>query len=276
MCQKKTTSECVCDGCYDLRTQKHAEYSKWIPDDKRCEVINFTSKSACELLKGGTFHFYGDSLVRQMFLAFIIIVKGDYRHGGLAPSATIKMKQECEGKNVFPFQKCRPNLDYSPRLCNGTVKAKFLFCGRLDMGGKAMTNELQNILDTPKSLVLFGSGLWRMFNKTDNSNYARAIIDSVKSNTTRKWPKLLWSGFSGFGLWRTELVRGVTNENAQVYNRYMERFVGKYNVPMFDTFNLTRGIRSLDGTHFGPGVNFLKAQIFLNYLLELKNKGEWA
>ncbi|XP_046367451.1 uncharacterized protein LOC124142822 [Haliotis rufescens] len=276
VCQRKTIRECVCDGCYDLRTQKHAEYSNWIPEDSRCQVKNFTSKSACELLKGGTFHFYGDSLVRQMYLAFLIIVKGDYQHGGLVSNASVEIKQQCAGKYVFPYKNCRNHLDYSPTLCDGTVKAKFIYCGRFDHRATFMTDELKNILDTPKSIVMFGSGLWARFNKNYNSNFARAIIDPVRNHTKRKWPKLLWSGFSGFGLWRRELERGITNTNAQLYNRNMERIVGKYNVPMFDTFNLTRGVRSLDGTHYGPGVNFVKAQIYLNYLMELQNNGEWV
>lgn len=35
MCQAKTTVECRCVECYDLRQQIHAEYSMWRPQDPR-------------------------------------------------------------------------------------------------------------------------------------------------------------------------------------------------------------------------------------------------
>ncbi|XP_046368583.2 uncharacterized protein LOC124143603 [Haliotis rufescens] len=274
VCQKKTVEECVCDNCYDLRRQVHAEYSTWTPADARCQVRTFTSTSACELLRGGTYHFYGDSLIRQMFLAFIIILKGDYQHGGLRPDAPIDVRQKCSGYYVFPTHNCRAFLDYSPTLCNGTVRALFKqYTANYDRMN--MMRDVKKIRDTPKSILFFGCGVWTFFNRDDTGKYARAVINMVNKFKKRTWPKLLWSGVHHFGLWRRPNVKGVDNEHAQPFNRYMETVLEMYNVPMFDTFNMTRGVRSVDGTHYGPGVNFLKAQIYLNYIMELQNKGQW-
>ncbi|XP_048250890.1 uncharacterized protein LOC125378951 [Haliotis rufescens] len=100
-CQMKTIKECMCKNCYDLRPQIHAEYSKWRPDDARCQVKTFSPSAACELLRGGTYHFYGDSIVRMVFLALIIILKGDKQYGGLRPDAPIDIKKACSGMSCF-------------------------------------------------------------------------------------------------------------------------------------------------------------------------------
>ena len=52
------------------------------------------------------------------------------------------------------------------------------------------------------------------------------------------------------------------------YNQEMRRFLEPFEVPVFDTFNLTVGVHSYDGTHYGFGVNMMKAQLFLNFLDE--------
>ncbi|XP_046583224.1 uncharacterized protein LOC124290510 isoform X3 [Haliotis rubra] len=273
-CVKKAVGQCVCSECYDLRTEVHAEYSKWIPNDDRCQIENFTSQSACELLKGGTYHFYGDSLVRMMFLAFIIILKGDNLHGGLRPDTPKEEAEKCSGMYVFPIKNCRRYLDYSPTLCNGTVKAMFKM---YTQGGAAprMVKDVTQILDRPRSMILYGCGMWSMFNTNDVERYALSVIHAVHNGTDRQWPKLVWSGIHHYGLWRRHHVKAVDFEHAESFNRHMEAVVGKYNVPMFDTFNMTRGVRSVDSIHFGPGVNFLKAQIYLNYIKELQTKGNW-
>ncbi|XP_046381733.2 uncharacterized protein LOC124152736 [Haliotis rufescens] len=274
VCQMKTVEECACDGCYDLRSPIHAEYSTWIPRDSRCKMETFTSGTACQLLRGGTYHFYGDSLVRQMFLAFIIILKGDYQHGGLRPDAPIDAKRNCAGMYVFPMRSCRQYIDYAPTLCNGTVKA--VFRAHTDSGSiSRMTKYVKQLLDKRRSMVLFGCGLWKFFNRQDTENYAMSVINTVHRGKKRTWPKLVWSGFHQFGIWRRAFVKGVDNEHAELFNRHMRKVVEEHSVPMFDSFNLTREVHSVDGTHYGAGVNFLKAQIYLNYIKELQTQGRW-
>ncbi|XP_046557438.1 uncharacterized protein LOC124266681 [Haliotis rubra] len=270
-CQMKTTEECVCKNCYDLRPQIHAEYSDWIPDNHRCQVETFTSKAACDLLRGGTYHFYGDSLVRMVFLALIIILKGDNQYGGLRPDAPAHIKKKCSGMYVFPTRNCREFLDYTPTLCNGTVTVLFRhYPQSLDI--PKMKKDANQTLGKPKSMIFFGAGVWEHFNMPAVRKYALEVI-SLRANNT--WPKLLWSGFHYFGLFHRRVVPTSDNEHAETFNMYMKNLVEASNVPVFDTFNMTKGVRSVDGVHYGPGVNFVKARIFLHYMLELKRQGKW-
>lgn len=43
-------------------------------------------------------------------------------------------------------------------------------------------------------------------------------------------------------------------------------------IPVLDFFEMTKTVFSLDGTHYGLGVNEVKAQVFLNYILEMRIK----
>ncbi|XP_046562595.1 uncharacterized protein LOC124271486 [Haliotis rubra] len=240
-CQMKTVKECACKNCHDLRPQIHAEYSKWIPRDSRCQVEIFTPKAACDLLQGGTYHFYGDSLVRMVFLALIIILKGDNQYGGLRPDAPEDVKKKCSGMYVFPTRNCRRFLDYTPTLCNGTVTVLFRhYPQSLDI--PKMKKDVEQIVGKPKSIIFFGAGVWQQFNK--------------------------------FAMTK-RVVPTSDNEHAETFNVYMKDFLGASSVPFFDTFNMTKGVRSVDGVHYGPGVNFVKARIFLHYMLELKRQGKW-
>ncbi|XP_046562596.1 uncharacterized protein LOC124271487 [Haliotis rubra] len=270
-CMMKTTEECVCKNCYDLRPQIHAEYSDWIPDDDRCQVETFTSNAACDLLRGGTYHFYGDSVVRMVFLALIIIIKGDNQHGGLRPDAPAHIKKKCSGMYVFPSRNCRKFLDYTPTLCNGTVTALFRhYPQSLDI--PKMKKDVEQIVGKPKSIIFFGAGSWEQFNIPAGRKYALEVI-SLRANNT--WPRLIWSGFHYFGLFHRRFVSTSDNEHAETFNVYMKNLVEASSVPFFDTFNMTKGVRSVDGVHYGPGVNFVKARIFLHYVWELQRQGKW-
>jgi len=49
----------------------------------------------------------------------------------------------------------------------------------------------------------------------------------------------------------------------------IEQYLKQYNIPILDFRQLTKGVRSYDGTHYGSGVNMMKMQILLNYLATL-------
>ncbi|XP_067653969.1 uncharacterized protein [Haliotis asinina] len=272
-CQMKTIQECVCENCYDLRPQIHAEYSQWTPDDSRCQVESFTLKAACDLLRGGTYHFYGDSLVRMVFLALVIILKGDNQYGGLRPDAPEDVKKQCSGMYVFPTRNCRKFLDYTPALCNGTVTLLFRHYPQCDDVPK-MRRDVKKILGKPKSVIFFGAGNWNEFDRLDMKIYALAVISLFKDKN-HAWPKLIWSGVHYFGLFHRRVVPTSDNEHADNFNMYMKDLMEASNVPVFDTFSMTKGVRSVDGVHYGPGVNFVKARIFVHYVQELQRHGKW-
>ncbi|XP_048252487.1 ankyrin repeat domain-containing protein 2-like [Haliotis rufescens] len=101
----------------------------------------------------------------------------------------------------------------------------------------------------------------------------KQIIEKLSSGRESERNVTPWSA-----LMKADIRRFTpTSDNAhvEVFNRYMEDLVGGFNVSVFDTFNMTKGVRSVDGVHYGPGVNLVKAQIYLNYILELQRQEIW-
>ena len=84
-CENRTVDECKGPLNYDLRPRVHAEYSTWVPHDKRCSVKLFDSQSACKLLEGATVYVIGESLMRQLYTALLMILTGDFKTGALKP-----------------------------------------------------------------------------------------------------------------------------------------------------------------------------------------------
>ena len=52
------------------------------------------------------------------------------------------------------------------------------------------------------------------------------------------------------------------------FNENLAKYCQENKIAVFDSFNMTTGVNSFDGTHFGIGVNMMKVQILLNYLEE--------
>lgn len=63
-----------------------------------------------------------------------------------------------------------------------------------------------------------------------------------------------------------QFLQSRNNEIIYRFNRKLSEFLEPIGVPVFDTFNLTLGVHSYVGTHYGAGVNMIKAQLFLKLL----------
>ena len=72
------------------------------------------------------------------------------------------------------------------------------------------------------------------------------------------------------GLLKTPRVPSQNRESIIRFNADIFNVLEKWSIPIFDSFNFTDGTTSFDGAHYGKGVNDVKVQIFLNYILELK------
>jgi hypothetical protein len=95
-CVHRTSSQCVCPDCYDVRQRINAEHAQWISSDKSCQPHNFTAPEACQLLKGASVHVVGDSFMRHFQTALLQLVSGDPGHGALP-----KRVPDCKYKTVL-------------------------------------------------------------------------------------------------------------------------------------------------------------------------------
>ncbi|XP_067678785.1 uncharacterized protein [Haliotis asinina] len=271
-CVLKSVEECVCPDCYDMRNQKHAEYSTWVPSDPKHGYKKHSSQEACRILKGSTILFVGDSLVRHVYTALLLIVTGNMKDGAMNDNVRQDVKDECTGMYMFTEKVCRLHLKMSLQACNGTVnlEMKYLFSA---IYGKKLKRIVANLKS--KSLLFTGIGIHNNFNHTDVQRMFLLPTLYYKDNNKGPWPQILWAASHAPGIMKSPTVLAQAYDSVKRYNDNMEPFLKRWKVPDFNTFNMTDGMTSFDGEHYGLGMNVAKADIILSYLNELKNKGLW-
>ena len=84
-CIPATEEDCRCPDCYDERQAVHSEYAQWVPSDQRCDVKNFSAYEACSVLRGATIEFVGDSFIRHIFAALVILLSDNKEFASLTP-----------------------------------------------------------------------------------------------------------------------------------------------------------------------------------------------
>ncbi|XP_048249003.1 uncharacterized protein LOC124151308 [Haliotis rufescens] len=264
-CINKTPDDCKCPSCFDLRNEIYAEYSTWEPEDSRCQVKNFTAQQACDLLQGLTLAFVGDSLMRHVYTAMLMVLSNST---ALNPDKDSHV--QCNGMYAFSDKICRANIKRQATFCGGSVTLKMLEYFHLEDAAKFHA-DFHSFLNQNKTVVLVGVGCHDNFNFERVFNeYIYPVIDMMKKNKAL-WPKVIWSANHKFGLLKSPKIPLQDNSHVASFNRLMSEGLGKYAIPIFDTYNLTSGVMSTDGGHFGIGVNVMKVQMLLNYLLELKS-----
>ncbi|XP_048242062.1 uncharacterized protein LOC124145791 [Haliotis rufescens] len=268
-CINKTPDDCKCPNCYDLRTEIHAEYSTWEPEDSRCQVKKFTAQQACVLLKGLTITFVGNSFVRHVYTALLLLMTNYDINGAFIAGKPKDIL--CNGMYGFSDALCRKRLKRQVTLCGGSVTVKMLEYNRALLAAQ-FHKDFRSFLHKKKTMVLVGIGIHDHFNFESVFNeYMYPVIDMMRKNKA-SGPKMIWFSNHKFGILKSPKMPTQSNSRVAAFNKRMSEALGKYHIPIFDTYNLTSDVSSSDGAHFGMGVNVMKAQLLLNYLLEMKSK----
>ena len=269
---------CGCPSCINYKSFISAELAQWLPFSG-CRVINFTQSSACESISRGvsSVTFIGDSLVRHLFSAMVIILTNDPLHGALKYNTAPKMRDMCKGDSQFVDSICHVHtamtwrdLTDHPNFCDGWAKFQISYVKayKVEVADLALL-AIKKRLNKVGSVVLMGIGIHNNFN-------ASAVIQSylepaVQLVATSKngWPHLIWLSTHSMGpLKPINYHRDQGNPAILSFNNSLAKYCEQHNITVFDSFNMTAGVHSFDGTHFGVGVNTMKVQILLNYLEE--------
>ncbi|KAK7497208.1 hypothetical protein BaRGS_00011502 [Batillaria attramentaria] len=176
---------------------------------------------------------------------------------------------------MFTEQVCRKWLDRDVVGCNGKVEMKFLKQSRYQ-DANVVHGAVQTLRQNPnrRSIVVLATGLH------DNLNFRamqQKVLLPLLRNRTREElsrPRLVWMSVPCPGLLKNGNQRQ-GRENVLRFNREMARFLRTWHVPVLERFNMTDGVMSFDGTHFGLGLNRAAAQVILYYLRELRLKRLW-
>ncbi|CAG5114980.1 unnamed protein product, partial [Candidula unifasciata] len=266
-CINVSETDCRCPTCYDERQSIHAEYAQWKPEDDRCMVKNFTSIEACSLLNETTLHFVGDSFIRHVFAAMVVLLTNNPE--GALKNTTPRSNHLNTAANISRN---------ASELCISQEKKNYTDVGQ----STNMPDPVSS--DFPKSHILKAENLdisnsSRVRRKADTGNSSLAITSQTSPRTTvdkKPWPRLLWIGAHAPGLLKSSKFSEQTAAGVQSFNKNVYKVLNDFRVPYLDTFEMTKGIVSFDGTHYGYGINMLKANMLLTYIQhELSSDPDW-
>jgi hypothetical protein len=119
------------------------------------------------------------------------------------------------------------------------------------------------------AVVFLGIGIHNNFNATSVIESYLDPIVKLLSKSRNGWPHLVWLTTHSAGPLKPRsfyLRQG--NHAILEYNLKLSDYCRRLNITVLDTFNMTLGVHSFDGTHYGFGVNMIKAQVVFNYLRE--------
>ena len=271
---------CLCHKCTDYRNTVTAELNEFAPSSG-CQFKNFTSVQACKLLSDrlSSLTLIGDSLVRHFHNALMILFTDDKESGCLIKDINETHRGLCSGDMQFVdggkatcHGKTVKNIDQLPKgkFCQGKHNFLYSFHEFYSLAhAKLAMNEVRANLHKKHSVVAIGVGLHMDLNAGKVLNgYLKPILQ-LREQAKSNWPLIVWLTTHAHGsLKPIPYLQSQGNERISLFNRHMTAFFEPIGVPVFDTFNLTLGVHSYDGTHYGFGVNMIKAQLFMNFLDE--------
>ena len=266
-CVARETRECRCETCYDMRQTIDAEFSEWKPRRADCHVTRLGSpESVCHVLKNMTIYFIGDSFVRHLYISLLDILRLNTYYGPIKRFTPPGIIQGCTVNKQYSYlQMCMNHIDRDVRECGGTVRLKFMEHARVDHTNLTL-KAVSEIQGKENSFLFIGIGIHDDFNTT---KVIKELVGPLMSQLTKSsWPRVVWSSMHAPGLLKTPRVPSQNRQSILRYNKEIQHLLNVWGVPVFNTFNLTDGTTSFDGAHYGKGVNDVKAQIFLNYILE--------
>ncbi|XP_014662182.1 PREDICTED: uncharacterized protein LOC106805193 [Priapulus caudatus] len=287
-CRNMAAAECRCESgnCFDLRREILAELAYWQPRESTCKMQRFSPRKACTLLRvnGVRLVVMGDSMLRKMYQALMIILRDNALTGSLAVNTPPEITTECQGQAQFTRTICgKMHLASSSRHLPSTD-----FCQNIKMAASDRhfgvefvsaqnTSTADVALATARSLLRRkGSLLVLGIGFHDHCNAARVIeqyltpvVAEVRTHG-QGWPKLLWVSVDHPGLLKPLPYRRLQGiERCGPFSQKIARYLARFEVPVLNTVELTSDVSSYDGTHYAHGVNDVKVQILLNYVLEL-------
>ncbi|XP_076441316.1 uncharacterized protein LOC143280522 [Babylonia areolata] len=273
-CRDVPKESCDCPHCYDMRRAVQAEYAIWRPEDPACRLVDFPQEEVCRVLAGATLFFIGDSYVRHVYTALLLAVRGDEMSGAILPHAPPGIRAACHSIYMFTEKLCRHWLDRDATVCQGGTRVRFFEYVYIRQAADIHRTVLPLLNVSRRSLVFLGTGVHDNFRAEETKvKVLRPLLERLGGNRT--YPRVLWAATHAPGMLKTPRIPEQNAESVVRYNREMEQFLKRWGVSVFDTFNMTDGVMSFDGAHYGLGVNRVKVRVLLAHLVELYLRRLW-
>lgn len=268
---------CDCNGCIDYTRYLNAELSQW-QSDLQCPLYEPTSYGSCSFLatKFTSVTFIGDSLVRHVFSAFLMLLTGDLKYGALKHRLKQTNREYCKGENQFVDSSCHVKLatkwfdiKENPSYCNHTEdKVKISFVQAYSTRHKNLAiDTIEKALKEKRPLIFVGIGIHDNFNSTKVIKDFLKPILGIRFPYKTSNPIFVWLNTHAAGpLKPIEFQETQGNKKIIKFNKILKQYCSINSLLIFDAFNITKGLHSFDGTHYGSVLNLFKVTLLLDGL----------
>ena len=253
-----------------MRTDIHADYATYTLDNPSCEMEKYTSVGdVCSVLKDTTIHFVGDSFIEQMYATTLAYLKGGERDRMFVNGTSRGTMYTCRGER-FLVSRCRKRLYLTDsEECGGTTTIKSHL--RYNPGPRFKEFLENQVFGTPNTVMVIGMGLHQGLQMP---LIQKEIIEPMlELKETSTWPRIVWFLPHAPGMLKTPTNIGQGRTKIIEFNGYFRHYLNEKGIDCVDPFNMTDGVVSYDGTHYGRAINSIKVQILINAIKRLKDSG---
>ena len=266
-CVDRDKDQCACAQCIDERREIHADFARYVMCSSSHQLTQFTSpRSVCDVMSNVTLHVYGDSLASQVYLALLTKAVGGNMTRLFAAKTPQDEKRKCQGQRMYP-KKCRRWMKEVWRFpsCEVPGEMSATYVPIKNVNKTRLKNLVRRLALTPNSVLYVGIGVNEILSASwVNSAVLQPILEAKGHS---RWPYVIVAGLHHWGVLRSPTYSGVRR-----FNQELKSLVSQYGMTYFDTYELTRNVFSYDGTHYGQGVNQVKADILLNVIQMIKQE----
>ena len=216
--------------------------------------------------------------MRQFFGGLLMHLTDDRLYGTLISTLNQQVFSECKGELQY-MEKYLCRMSFAKQWAD--IKNNQRYCQFSKQKPKSQFEELynienirnaipviENIVLESNPLLVAGIGLHEKFDSSRIiEGYLKPLLNAVKKN---KNATLIWvASPPATDMKPAFYLRTQSSLHVKQYNNAMEQFCQENNVSFFNTFEMTKGVYSFDGTHYGTELNLVKFRLFIKYLLML-------
>ncbi|XP_067677685.1 uncharacterized protein [Haliotis asinina] len=208
-----------------------------------------------------------------MYTVTVNLLTDNYEDSTLKTSTPKGWKEYCSG---WMQLLCHDYLNYRAPVCDGKNNVIDVELHKHNDGPRLLS--LLKSQKNQKSIFFVGIGIHGAYNaKLVWKNFLSPSINFLHEIAKEKipWPKMVWLSPHAPGILKASRVPGQSYSRVVRYNAFINSHLRAAGIPILDTFNMTDGIMSYDGVHYGFEINMIKSQIAFNYLKYLHANGTW-
>jgi len=243
---------------------------------KTCSYRFFSPEEICEHFQNKRVFFYGDSLIRDIWLVWAEYAT---KTEDIVLDKTQQDSVNCYGKDKFMNTRICHNLISTHQLHNsvcGITELWFAGFRNFSSADEMLQFSERKVMENNEKgdYLIIGVGLHEISKSTAwFISYLKEVIPKLKQDFKNiLWLTVHWNNIN---MIPPQYRQAQASDAILEHNNAVIRVLEEQKVPVFDTFEITRNQNATgDGVHFSRWINLMKLQIIMNYYFNSENERE--